>query len=435
MKLQTPAQNIEAEESLIATLIMNNSFFNECEFLRPDEFYKTAHQKIYSAMSAMHSKKTPVDLVTLTTELEKLGCLKEIGGASYLVRLIDYSPAFNTKQYVSIIKECALTKKIKDKCMQVIDSDLSGEDLLEYTQKDILNIQSTTREDNIKAVRDIIFDHIERIEKANATEQGMGYKLGFPNIDSRLRVIDGKLIVIAGRPKMGKTALAVTMARNLDKAGVHVGFLSIEMPESEIMDRWLSMISQVDSSKLGRYGALKREDIQNLNDAAALLYESNIKIDETGSLDIADVERKCRKLKKAGSQVIFIDQLSQIGNKQIKDGELTSLYSTNCTRIARLKKELGLPIFLLHQLNRDVKNRAEKEPIVTDLKQTGKIEEDADAVLFIHRPEEYVTKKEEKKELKGISILTLALNRQGPTYRDTKIKFDHETTYFYQGGW
>ena len=120
-----------------------------------------------------------------------------------------------------------------------------------------------------------------------------------------------------------------------------------------------------------------------------MLYESNLIIDGTGSLDIIDVERKCRKLKQMGCQVVFIDQLSQIGNKYIKSGELTALYSENCTRIARLKKELNIPIFLLAQLNRDLKNRSSKEPILSDLKQSGKIEEDADAVIFVNRPEEY----------------------------------------------
>ena len=168
------------------------------------------------------------------------------------------------------------------------------------------------------------------------------------------------------------------------------------------------------------------------SDAASMLYESNLIIDGTGSLDIIDVERKCRKLKQMGCQVIFIDQLSQIGNKYIKSGELTALYSENCTRIARLKKELNMPIFLLAQLNRDLKNRASKEPILSDLKQSGKIEEDADAVIFVHRPEEYEEGKN-KKELKGIAVLILAKNRSGPLYRDAGVKFVAETTQFFQG--
>ena len=192
------------------------------------------------------------------------------------------------------------------------------------------------------------------------------------------------------------------------------------------------MESNIDSSKLGKYKKLSPQEIQSLNDAGAVFYNSNILLDETGSLDISDVERKCRIMKKMGAQVIFIDQLSQIGNRQIKAGEATSLYSENCTRLARLKKELKLPVFLLHQLNRDMKVRQNKEPIVSDLKQSGKIEEDADAVIFIHRPEEYESDQAAKAILHGKAVLILALNRSGPTYRDDRIRFSHETTSFHQ---
>lgn len=433
INLTIPEHNTAAEQSIIATILVNNRAFKDCEFLEPEEFYNSGHQEIYRNMRLMYYRKEPVDLVTLADNLKKADSFERVGGAASLVKIVDNAEAFNTKQYVKLVKECFLTRQIKTKCMELLDSGFSGEKLVEKAQAEILSIQSTEREDNIKAVKDIVIEHLERLEKANISEESTGYRLGFPNIDKRLRVKDGKLIIIAGRPKMGKTSLAVTMAKNLDRIRVKVGFLSIEMPESEIMDRWLSMESGVDSSKLGKYGQLDKRELQDLNDAGAVFYDSGILIDETGSLDIVDVERKCRKLKQMGAQVIFVDQLSQIGNRQIKAGEATALYSENCTRLARLKKELKLPVFLLHQLNRDVKNRSNKEPIVSDLKQTGKIEEDADAVLFIHRPEEYEEKPEDKEILKGLAVLSLALNRSGPTYRDAKVKFQHETTYFYQG--
>lgn len=427
-----PAHSIEAEQSLIATLIMDNSHFRFCDFLNPEDFYKGGHQKIYRAMRSMHVMKEPVDLVTLSESMHKDGNLELIGGPAYLVNMVDNSPAFNTESYVKIIKECSLTRQVNMKCLELISSKLTGMELVEKAQTEILSVESSTREDNIKAVKDIVIQHIERLEKANSTKEGMGYKTGFPNIDNALRIKDGKLIIIAGRPKSGKTSLAVTIAKNMDRMGTRIGFLSIEMPESEIMDRWLSMESNIDSSKLGKYKKLSPQEIQSLNDAGAVFYNSNILLDETGSLDISDVERKCRIMKKMGAQVIFIDQLSQIGNRNIKAGEATSLYSENCTRLARLKKELKLPVFLLHQLNRDMKVRQNKEPIVSDLKQSGKIEEDADAVIFIHRPEEYESDQAAKAILHGKAVLILALNRSGPTYRDDRIRFSHETTSFHQ---
>jgi replicative DNA helicase len=429
-----PEHNIEAEESLLASLVIDSSLLKKCGNLSPADFYDKKHQTIFQAIRLLEAKKETVDLVTLTTALKKAGMLSSAGGAAYILRLTDTAALFNVSEYIKIIKDCSLTRETKFKCMSIIDSDLSGPELLEKAQTDILSIQASNRGDDIRNIRDIVIKHIERIENANSREdEGNVYQLGFPNIDRCLRVRDGKLIVIAGRPKMGKTALAVTIAKNLDMSGVKVGFLSIEMSESEMMDRFVSMTSRVDSSKLGRFKALTPTEIQNLNDAGEILFDSNIMIDDTGSLDITDVERKCRLLKTKGAQVIIIDQLSQIGNKNIKAGEHTILFSENCNRLARLKKELNLPIILLHQLNRDVKNRANKEPVVSDLKQTGRIEEDADAVIFVHRPEEYAENEMERSTLSGKAFLTLALNRSGPTFRDTNILFDKPTTYFYQG--
>ena len=433
MDFKLPDQETESEESLLATLIIRNKAIEHCLYLSDHEFYQKKHQDLYKTISGMLQKKEPVDLSTLTSKLKKENLLENIGGVRQLMHLVDNCPMYNTKQYVKNIKEAALTREVKAACMETLDLKSKGESLLSIAQNKILNVISTEREDNIKNLKDIIINHLEKLEQANINEGGSSYKIGFPALDNRLRIMDGKLIIIAGRPGQGKTSMAVTIARNMDKQGVKVGFLSIEMPEGEVVDKWLSMESNVDSGKLNKYDKLSKEDLQNLNDAAAVLYDSSIKIDSTGSLDIIDVERKCRKLKISGCQVVFIDQLSQIGNRQIKAGESTALYSENCTRLSRLKKELGIPIFLLHQLNRSMKDRANKDPILTDLKQSGRIEEDADIVIFIHRPEEYETRESEKILLKGKTKIIIAKNRAGATYIDKNIIFNHELTYFYQG--
>jgi replicative DNA helicase len=428
-----PDHDLDAEQSLLASLIINNKFFDDCEFLAPEEFYKTAHQQIYRAMLTMRAKSEAVDLVSLVSHLRNKKILTECGGAAYLSKLVDTSTVFFCREYVRIIKQAYITRETKYRCMSILSSDLKGEALAEKACADILSVKTDQQDDAIKRVRDIVIEHIERIANANTQTQGAYYKTGFPGIDRALRIMDGKLIIIAGRPGMGKTSLAVSMARNLDRLGVVVGFLSIEMPENEIMDRWLSMESGIDSAKFGRYGAMQTEDIDMLTRAGERIFNTSQKlIDGSGSLDIADVERKCRKMVRQGAEVIFIDQLSQIGNRQIKAGEKTALFTENTTRIARLKKELNIPIFLLAQLNREMRTRSNKEPVLSDLKQSGQIEEDADAVLFVHRPEMYAENPQEKSALHGITILKLAKNRAGPVYRDDRILFDHPTTYFYQ---
>lgn len=428
-----PAQDIEAEKSLIGSLLLNNKLFHDCECLTPEDLYKKKHSIIFNIISLLIQKGEKVDAGSVWYELKKEDKDAYFIEPDYFINIMENSPLFNTKKYVSIIKECSITRDVKENCMSIINSDNTGEELLSSAQKAMIEITSTSNTDDIKNLRDIIIPHMERLERSNFTEEGMYYKLGFPRIDRCLKTIGPKLVIIAGRPGMGKTAIAVTMAKNLDRGGVRTGFLSIEMPESEIIDRWLSMESGIDSSKFGKYKGFDKQELQTVNDAAAWFYQSMLKIDGTGSLDIIDVERKCRKMKRDGVQVIFIDQLSQIGNRKIKSGEETAKFSENCTRLARLKKELGIPIFLLAQLNRDMKNRANKEPILSDLKQSGKIEEDADAVIFVHRPEEYADPDDNLEELKGKTIINLAKNRAGAKFRDNKIIFNHETTYFYQG--
>ena len=301
---------------------------------------------------------------------------------------------------------------------------------METLQSEALKLQPTSRKDNIKKVADIVGDHLDRIEKLQTSPQGRGYPLGFPNIDANLRLLGGKLIILVGRPKMGKTSFAVTCMRNLDRAGVKTGILSIEMPESEIMDKWISMESGVDSMKLGRYQGLTMEEVEKVNQACGTLAESGILIDESGSIGIEDVKRKCRKMVKAGVQVLFIDQLSQIKGRPGDDR--FSRFAVNCNEIAILKKELNVPIFLLAQLNRDLEKRPKKEPIPSDLKMTGNLEEDSDAVIFVFRPEVYATSDADKEASKGRAILNLSLNRHGAPFRDIDIKFKKETSYFYQ---
>ncbi len=365
MNIELPAQDLEAEKSLIASLIMNNNLFDLAEGLRSDDFYPSSHQAIFGTMLAMRSRSEKIDAGSLWFEMKKNGTDDKIPGPDYFIDLLENSPLFNTEKYVSIISECSITLQIKIACMTTMDSHLIGQDLLSLAQSSMLDVKTMSRDDDIKNLKDIIQSHIDRIEDANSTEAGLYYKLGFPRIDNCLKTIGPKLIIIAGRPGMGKTSFALTAAKNLDRERVKPGILSIEMPEQEIVDRLLSMESGVDSSKFGKFKGLNPKDFQKITDAASVFYECGISIDGSGGLDIVDVERKCRKMKKDGVQVIFIDQLSHIGNKEVKGGEATTRFAENTTRLSALKKELGIPIFLLAQLNRDLKNRANKEPILS----------------------------------------------------------------------
>jgi len=433
--LKTPSNDKAAEQALISALLIDNSPLEDITDLSPRDFYTTAHQKIYGAMVSLHRQGSPVDLVTVATWLQKSGELEKVGGASYLASIADSAPmATNAGAYADTIKDMSLNRRVLEVALRVQDAALRGEagaSVLELLQTEALKIQNTNRQDNIKHVCDIIDDHVDRIEKANARKEGRGYPTGFSNIDRCLSLKDGKLIVVAGRPKSGKTSFAVTIMRNMDKLGIKTGILSIEMPEAEVIDKWLAQESQIDSQKFGKYKALSDDDfIYLVNAAGNIAQNSSIMIDDSGSIGIDDVKRKCRKMVKAGCKVLFIDQLSQIRGRSGEDR--FARFANNVNEIAMLKKELGVPIFLLAQLNRELEKRANKEPIPSDLKMTGNLEEDADAVIFVYRPEVYAADDHERAVLKGKAIINLALNRHGAPWRDNKIWFKAETSYFYQ---
>jgi replicative DNA helicase len=431
---RTPAHDIATEEALISALLIDNDPFEDILSLKPGDFYKQANGKIYQAMTSLYKTDNPVDLVTVATWLKKSGDLEKIGGAAYLASIADSAPmALNPIAYARTIKDLALNRQVLSVASKIQDAALrgeSGEAVLEMLQSEAMKIQTTDHKDNIQNVKDLMDDHLDRIETANTTHEGRGYRTGFPNIDRCLSIRGPKLIVVAGRPKAGKTSLAITIMRNMDSMGIKTGILSIEMPGSEIIDKWIAQESQVDSQKFGKYKGLSPEEFESiLNATGSIAEKCKIMIDDSGSIGIEDVKRKCRKMVKAGCKVLFIDQLSQIKGKPGEDR--FGRYESNTNQLAILKKELGVPIFLLAQLNRELEKRNNKEPIPSDLKMTGSLEEDSDAVIFVYRPEVYAKDEHEAAALKGKAILNLALNRHGSPWRE-KVLFRPETSYFYQ---
>lgn len=430
-----PPNSREVEEALLASIFINPVCLDDIPWLSSEDFYQNTNRTIYGAMESLRATRQPVDSVTVAESLKKRGELSEIGGIAYLAKIMDAAPiAFDVVAYAEIIKKHSLSRQIIQAGTDIVQkafSGVDGNDLLEVAQSCFMQIQPTTTGDKIHCVSDLIQRHIDHIEAANIRKEVRGYPTGFPSIDRCLSIIGPKLIVIAARPKMGKTSFVVTMSRNMDRAGVKVGFLSLEMAEGEILDRWLAQSSGVDSEKFGMYRGLSPDEWKALSKGASELSISKIIIDDSGSLSIEDVKRRCRKMVKAGVQVIFIDQLSQIRGR--KNDDRFTRFANNVNELALLKKELGVPIILLAQLNRELEKRGNKEPMVSDLKMTGNLEEDADAVIFIYRPEVYAPEGE-KEALRGHAIINLALNRHGSPWRENRVRFVPEKSFFYQIG-
>ena len=429
-----PPHNIEAEQALISACLIDNKNFEECSDLNPIEFYDMRHQQIFKAMLNLHAKRISVDLVTLANELQEHRELEKIGGGSYLAYIADKAPfGFSASSYTNIISDFAIRRKSITIGNQLVIRAYDSKDVAEvidYAQSEAMMLQQSKRGDNIEYIENSISPHFENILKVNTTEKMRDLILGFPRIDKVLNIEGAKLIIIAGRPSMGKTAFAVTCMRNLSRLGVNCGFLSIEMGKDAILNRWLSMETGINSMRFFQYQGLDADDVEILKDAVEQMKQWKIQIDDTGSVGIEDVERKCRKMVRNGAKVLFIDQLSKIRGKtgdQFKD------YTVNCNRIADLKKELETPIFLLSQLNRELEKRSDKRPTLADLKNTGSLEEDADAVLFLFRPEYYEKTPEKKAPILDHAEICIAKNRNGTCFTDNMVRYEHGRGMFYQG--
>ena len=426
-----PPHNIDAEESVLSALFINNAGFEDerVEDLQPDHFYKPAHKKIFSAMCSLRKKNEPADLLTVAQALDRKEQLKEIGGASYLAKISDAAPvAVNVGHYAKIVKDHAITRAMITTGIEIVQDGYGNiEDIDSYvdrSQAKVLGIQPASSKDDIHDMGSIVMNGLDRIETVQTSDAEIGHKLGLPKLDVLIQLFGSILAIIAGRPGMGKTAFALSLALYLAKRSVKVGFLSLEMDKESLFDRLLSILSNINSLKFYRKNALTGEDFQALNKAAGILSELPIFIDD-GQCDIHGIGRKCRKLKKMGCEIIFIDQLSKIKNLGPANRTKFEIYSDHCSAIAMLKKELRTPIFLLSQVNRELEKRHDKRPTLSDLKLTGSLEEDADLVFFLFRPGYY-----DKTISLSRTEIILAKNRQGATGVEYQLTFNFKRGMF-----
>ena len=434
MKKETlPPHNLEAEQAILSACLIDNANFEYCIDLSPSEFYDLRNQAVFKAMLKLFMVKRPVELISVAQTLKESKEFEQVGGAGYLSHIADAAPfVVNCESYVSIVSDMAIKRRamrIGSMLYEKAMNDKNVSEIIDFAQSEAMQLQQSKRGDAIYDIENLAVQEINSIINTVRTERERNLLLGFPMLDKVLNISGAKLIIIAGRPAMGKTAFALTCMRNLSRLGVQSGFLSIEMGKDEILKRWFSMETGINSMKFYQYQGLSETEIERLTLVAESMREWKIQIDDTGSVGIEDVERKCRKMKKAGAQVLFIDQLSKIRGKS---GDQFKDYTINCNRIADLKKELETPIFLLSQLNRELEKRADKRPTLADLKNTGSLEEDADSVIFLYRPEYYEKNEVKKAEMKQLAEVNVAKNRNGACYCDKKIRFDHNRSMFYQ---
>lgn len=414
-----PPQNLEAEVSVLGSILLENeSFAKSLEIISETDFYRAVHRKIFSAMQELFEKNEPVDLLTLSDTLRKRNELEEVGGVDYLASLEEVVPTSANIQFHSkIVKEKAILRRLISTSTEIIskgfESDSDVEMLLDYAEKIIFEISENKIRSGFSPLNEIITNNFEAIEKLFDKKQLItGVATGFKDFDNKTSGMQpSDLIIIAGRPSMGKTTFALNIARNAGiDAKIPVAIFSLEMSKEQLGLRMLCSEARINSNKL-RTGYLAHSDWPDLTNAADKLTKAPIFIDDTPALTALDVRTRARRLKSEHNiGLIIIDYLQlmrgrhNVENRQQEVSEISR-------SLKALAKELKVPVIALSQLSRAVETRTEKRPQLSDLRESGAIEQDADLVAFLYREEVY----NKDTENKGIAEILIEKHRNGPT--------------------
>ncbi|MBW1740993.1 MAG: replicative DNA helicase [Deltaproteobacteria bacterium] len=432
---KVPPQNIEAEQSLLSAILIENTTLPEVlEILSEKDFYRESHRKIFSAMVDLFERNEPADLVTVKNILKEQGHLESVGGASYLAELVDTVPmATNAAHYAKIIHEKATLRRLIERTASIttrcFEDRGNMEEILDFAERAIFDISEDKVKPTFHSLADILTDTYKAVEEAYENKLLVtGIPTGYSQLDQKTSGFQpGDLIVIAGRPSMGKTALALNLARNASiETGIPLAIFSLEMSKEQLSLRMLSAEARIDSSRM-RGGWLSETDLARINRAAGALYDLPIYIDDSPAISALEIRAKARRMKmEKGLGLVIIDYLQLMRGRasaERRDLEISEISRS----LKALAKELNLPVVALSQLNRKVEDRSDKRPVLSDLRESGAIEQDADVILFIYRDEVY--HKDENNPNKGTAEIIVAKQRNGPI-GTVKLAFLEHCTRF-----
>lgn len=432
--LKIPPHDLEAERSVLGAVLIDSSAITlVAEFLKPEHFYDPNHQLIFASMLSLFEKQQPIDIVTLINQLKTEGNLKKIGGKSYLSDLINTVPtSANIEKYGLIVKDHYTKRKLIEISSRMVerafDDQAEVKKLLDEIEAEVFALSSQHLHRDFIQLREILSESYERLEKLmKSGVQFRGVPTGFDELDRKLAGLqDSNLIILAARPALGKTSLALNIAANVAvKNKLPVGFFSLEMSKEELVDRLLVGIADIDAWRL-KTGRLSDDDYQKITEAMGELSEAPIFIDDTPGISILEMRAKARKLKaKSNLKLLIVDylQLADAGRRFDSRVQEVSFVSQGLKNLAR---ELRTPVLAISQLSRAVEQRGTKKPQLSDLRESGSIEQDSDVVLFLYQEEETEDILEQNKRLIKVFI---AKHRNGPTgeidlmFRGDRVKF------------
>jgi replicative DNA helicase len=430
--------NAEAERTVLGAVLVDNAAFNSAaEILNREDFHREAHRRIFDAMAALAERSQPIDDVTLKDELGRTQSLEAIGGAAYLASLLDGLPRLtNVEPWARIIKEKAVLRNLIHASQRIVQSCYEAEDdaalILDRAEKAIFDIAERRIRQGFIGIREIVKESFRTIDQLSQSKEVVtGLPTGFVDLDERTSGLQkGDLIIVAARPAMGKTSLCLNVAQNASlRAGEAVGIFSLEMSKEQLVLRMLCADARVDSHRL-RTGHLQEKDWARLAKAYADLSGSRIFIDDSATITPLEMRAKCRRLKaEHGLGLVMVDYLQLVSGSSRVENRQQEIASISRS-LKGMAKELSVPVIALSQLSRAPEARTDKRPQLSDLRESGALEQDADVVMFIYREHEYKPSEENQ----GVAEIIVAKQRNGPT-GTVKLAFIKEFTRFENYEW
>ena len=417
---KVPPHDEDAEQAVLGSMLTDNdAVMAAVEVLKEDAFYREDNKIIYQAILNLYSKSEPIDIITLKDELESMGKFEQVGGFEYLASLPDKVPTTaNVQKYIKIVEEKSVLRNLIKTANEIIELGYNPtedvEDIMDGAEKKIFDIMQSKNTKSYTPIKDVLVESFTNLEKLyNQKQHVTGVPTQFYDLDDKTAGLHGsELILVAARPAMGKTAFALNIATNAAlRANVPVAIFSLEMSKDQLVNRMLCSEAMVDSNKV-RTGKLDEEDWTKLAEAIGPLSEAGVYIDDTPGISVMEIRTKCRKLKmEKNIGLVVIDYLQLISGSNKRNGSREQEISEISRSLKVLAKELNVPVIALSQLSRAVEQRDAHRPMLSDLRESGAIEQDADIVMFLYRDDYYNKESAEK----DIAEVIIAKQRGGST--------------------
>jgi len=428
----------EAEEAVVGAVLINPEvYYDVAQFLGPDDFYIHRHKFIWEAFTSLHEQRMPIDLLTVSEELDRNGRLEDIGGPAYLTAMVNQVPSsLNAESYGRIVEGHAIRRRMITAANQIATLAFSESNLvdtvMDEAEKAIFNVSERRLKHDVQPIRQVVSEYYDRIDElAKRPVDILGVPTGFYDLDKLLNGLNpSDLLIIAGRPGQGKTGFLLSVAKNAALVHKkHVAIFSLEMSNEQVVQRLIAQETGIDSQRL-RSGKLTEEEWPLFTHAIEVFSDTHVYLDDTPAITPLQIRTKCRRLHmEYGLDLIIVDYLQLMGGDTRNDNRVqeVSYISRNLKVLAR---ELNVPVLTAAQLSRAVEQRQDKRPVLSDLRESGSLEQDADIVMFIYRPDQY----EKDTTKQNIAEIIVAKHRNGPVgnvellFRGSLARFENAAT-------